>query len=512
MKKTVLILMLLTLTSKFLGLFREIALSFFYGASNISDIYLISLTIPSLIFGFVVKGIATGYIPMYSRINKNSGICESNRFTSKLINILIALCVLIVFAVLLFTTEFVRIFASGFQGGDLALATKFTRISIFGIFFTLLASVFSCFLHTKKAFIAPAFVAFPLNLVIIISIVISAKIDVILLAVGSVLAIVAQVLFLVPFVTKAGYIHKYELDFRDEYINKMARLSLPVIIGDSVISINKLIDRTIASQITVGGISALNYSNRIVWFIVGVFVTSIITVTYPTISKHAADDNIEEIKKSIVKSIGAINLFVIPASVGLIIFSTQIVELAFGRGAFDTRAIELTSNALLLYSFSILGIGLREVLSRVFYAFQDTKTPMISGAIGILLNIVLNLILSRFLGIGGLALATSLSAVFTALLMLISLRKKIGSLGIKHMGFTFLKTILASLVMAVICKVFYNSLIDGLNNSLLLILSVIFGVTIYFIIIFLLRIDGVDVVTQAFKRKIGKSDKTVGGE
>lgn len=133
MKKTAIILMIITILSKIFGFTREIALSYFYGASNISDAFLISLTIPSVIFSFIGTGISTGYIPMYSKIEQKYGEKEGNRYTNNLVNILLILCTVMIIFGLLFTDKIVKIFASGFAGDTLALAVQFTRISLVGI-------------------------------------------------------------------------------------------------------------------------------------------------------------------------------------------------------------------------------------------------------------------------------------------------------------------------------------------------------------------------------------------
>src|SRR5699024_3854161 len=172
-----------------------------------------------------------------------------------------------------------------------------------------------------------------------------------------------------------------------------------------------LVDRTIASRVVEGGITALNYANRLNGFIQGIFVLSISTALYPMISKMAAENNMQGLKKSVAEAISGINLLVIPATVGSMVFAEPVVMLLFGRGAFDSNAISLTTAALFYYSIGMLGFGLREVLSRAFYSLQDTKTPAINAAIAVVINIVLNIVLSKFMGIGGLALATSISAI-----------------------------------------------------------------------------------------------------
>ena len=142
MKKTAFLLMMITIVSKLVGFGREITLSYFYGASNISDVFLISLTIPNAFFSFIGAGISTGYIPLYSEIEQKYGEKGGIRYTNNLVNTLFVLCSGIIVFGLLFTDYIVKIFASGFEGDTLALAIKFTRISIFGIYFTCLINIF----------------------------------------------------------------------------------------------------------------------------------------------------------------------------------------------------------------------------------------------------------------------------------------------------------------------------------------------------------------------------------
>ncbi|MCK4257768.1 MAG: murein biosynthesis integral membrane protein MurJ [Halanaerobiales bacterium] len=504
MKKTALILMIITILSKIIGFTRDITLSYFYGASNVSDAYLISLTIPMAIFGIVGIGISTGYIPMYSKIEQNYGEKEGNRYTNNLINILLVICTIIVTMGLLFTEQIVKLFASGFEGETLALAVQFTRISLWGIYFTGLMYIFKGFLQLKGSYAIPALVGFPLNFFIILSIFLSSNTDVIILAIGSVIGIASQLFLLLPFIYKKGYKYKFILDIEDKHIKRMAHIALPVIIGVSVNQINVLVDRTLASQIAIGGISALNYANRLNAFIQGIFVLSISTAMYPMISKMAAEDDIVGLKKSVSEAIGGINLLVIPATIGAMVFTEPVVSLLFGRGAFDSNAISMTSYALFFYAIGMVGFGLREVLSRAFYSLQDTKTPMINAAIAMVMNIVLNIILSKFLGIGGLALATSISAIFCSLLLFISLRAKIGSFGLKNIIISFIKILCASLVMGIISKITYNTLLNNISANSALIVAIGIGVLIYFIIIYFMKIEDVETIVNTLKRKFKK--------
>lgn len=505
MKKTAFYLMLITILTKVLGFAREIFLSYFYGASGITDAYLISLTIPSTIFAFIGTGIATSYIPMYSSILKEKGEVSANRFTNNLISFVMIISTVIVAIVLLFPYPIVKLFASGFSGDTLHLSVLFTRIGIVSIYFSGLIFIFNGFLNLKNNFIGPAIAGIPLNLFIILSIIISANGNIIILSIGSSLSIVIQFLFLLPMIRRKGYRYKLIFDLKDSYIQKMIYLSIPVIIGVSVNQINVLVDRTIASQIAIGGISTLSYANRLNMFIQGIFVITVATVFYPSISRMVANNNKAKLKKTISEAINAVSLLVLPATIGSMVFARPIVSILFGRGAFDSQSISMTSSALFFYSIGMIGFGFREIISKIFYSYHDTKTPMINAAIAMIMNIILNIVLSRYFGIAGLALATSISAIFCTGLLFISLRKKIGPFGIKSLIISFTKILCASIVMGLIAKFSYNHLITTISSNFSILIAIGIGVLIYFIIIYFLKIKDVEIMISAVKRKLSNT-------
>ncbi len=504
MKKTALILMILTIFSKIMGFSRDIILSYFYGASGVSDAYLISLTIPTVIFAFIGVGLSTTFIPIFSQVLQEDGEEKANDFTNSVTNLLMIISSIIVIAVLFFTQPIVKVFASGFEGETLSLAISLTRITIFSVYITGIIYVFKGYLEVNNNFIAPVLIGIPLNIFLITSIFLSTKTNLIILGYGKIAAAIAQLIFLTPFLVKKGYRYNFNINFNNPKLKKMMYLSIPIILGTSVNQINMLVDRTLASQVAVGGISALNYAHQLNRFVQGIFVMSIATVMFATISKMAIEKNILGIKKSLGESITGISLLVLPAMVGSMIFAAPIVSLLFGRGEFDNKAVLMSSQALYYYSIGMIALGVREVLARAFYSLQDTKTPMINAAIGMILNIVLNFILVQYFGLGGLALATSIAAIFTTVLMFISLRKKIGPFGMKQISISFLKILFASLIMGGLAKLSFNYLTTSLSQNLSLLIAIGVGAVSYFVIIYFMKIEDVDVIVAAIKKKFGK--------
>ncbi|HOM02487.1 MAG TPA: murein biosynthesis integral membrane protein MurJ [Acetivibrio sp.] len=508
MKKVAIVLVIITIASKFFGFFREITLSYFYGVSSESDAYITALTIPSVIFAFVGAGLATTFIPIHNSVLTEKGTNAANAFTSKVVNIITGISTAIIFLIFIFTKEIVRLFAYGFDNETMSLAVQFTRIISLSIYFIGIGYVFKSLLQIKNNFVIPAIVGFPYNFIVIISIIASTNWDILILPLGTFIAMSLETIFLFPSIIKSGY--KHRLDFKiDDDIKKMFFLSIPVILGTSVNQVNKLVDRTLASQISVGGISALNYASRLNNFVQGVFVVSVVAVMYPAISKLAAENNIKELKKVLSESIIGVTLLLVPLTVGAMIFSREIVVLLFGRGAFDQTAIDMTSVSLFYYSIGMPAFGIRDVLARVFYSVKDTKTPTINAGIGMALNIILNIILSQYLGIGGLALATSIVGIFITILMFATLRRKIGPLGIKSMGLKFLKILAASLIMGFIAYISYEYIKNFLSPNISIVISIIGGALIYFVIIYFMKIDDVDVLVNQFKRKLAERKKAI---
>lgn len=504
MKRIASLVISLTILSKVLGFFREIILSYYYGASSISDAFLISLTIPGTIFAFIGVGISTSFIPIYTKVKSLEGEDSAKIFMNNIIGLVLLLSTGIVILTFFFTEELVKVFAIGFKGDTLRTAITFTRVSTIGVYFYGLNYIFSSFLNIKDNFTTPILTTIPFNITSILSVILSSIFGEYLLAFGSLLAIIFQIIFLIPTMIKNNYRLNIKFDLKNKYLKNMIFMSLPVILGTSVNQINILVDRTIASTLIVGGISALNYASRLNHFILGIFVTSIATVIFPSISTMSINNDHKALKTSLAEAISVIILIIIPASVGSMLFSQQIVGFLFGRGAFDYEAISLTASALFYYSIGLVGVGLREVISKVFYALHDTKTPMKNAAIGMIVNIILNIILSRYLGVGGLALATSIAATITTILLFISLHKKIGPFGMKQISISFLKILFASLVMGGLAKLSFNYLTASLPQNLSLLLAIGVGAVSYFVIIYFMKIEDVDVIVGAIKKKLGR--------
>ena len=503
--KATIVLMLVTIIAKILGFARELVLASSYGASMYSDAYLTSMNIPYVIFAIIGGTLGTVLIPMYFQVINEHGEENALKFTNNIFNIVIVLCILLAIIGLVFTKQLVKIFAVGFEGQILKVTIDFTRITLIGIVFTGLSYVMTAYLQIKNNFMIPGFISVPKNIIIIISIILSVKYNPYIMIWGSLLGISTEFLFQLPFVIKNGYKYQLYINIKDKYIKKMLWLICPVLIGISVNQINTMVDRTLASTLVEGSISALNYANKLNGFVMALFITSVSAVIYPMLSKLSSEDNKEQFISSVVKSINSVILLVIPISIGAIVLSTPIVKLLFQRGEFDARATSMTAIALIMYSVGMVAFGLRDILGKVFYALQDTKTPMINGAIAMIMNIVLNVILVRYLQLAGLALATSISAIVCIFLLFGSLKKKIGYFGQDKIMKTTIKSIISSVIMGGVTYFAYNIIINLLGigfvkEAISLVISVGVGAITYGILVIVLKVDEINVIINMLKK------------
>lgn len=510
-KTTALVLMLIILTSKITGFFRDIVLAQTFGAGEITDAYLTALNIPVVLFDGISAALGTTFIPIYFKIKSSKGQEEVNKFTSNILNIVIIISLIFVLLGVIFAPYIVKIFAVGFKGDVFDLTVNYSKILIFSMVFIAINGLVSSYLVASGNVYISGAITIPFNIFVIIAIIFASVTESYVMVYGTLIAYIAQLLFQLPLLIKKGYKHRLTVNLRDENIRQILFLVIPVFIGSYINQINAVVNRTLASTLDSGSITALNYANKLNMFAVGVIAVAISTIMYPILSKLASEGNKKLFKINISKSINMIVIIMLPIMVVMTTFSTEIVKVLFEEGSFNSHDTYLTSTALFFYSIGILAYGLKELLSKSFYSLQDTKTPVRNATISVVINIVFSIILVNIMGIGGLALASSISATVTTMLLLISLRKKIGKIGFSYILKTFIKGAIASIVMYIIMRIAYNYIfIYGSRFALEsrkfiafnCFISVILGMSTYLIVVLALKVKEVKEIFDAILFKL----------
>lgn len=194
-------------------------------------------------------------------------------------------------------------------------------------------------------------------------------------------------------------------------------------------------------------------------------------------------------------------ILVVPAAFGLYIFSFPIVNLLFVGGEFSVEDAKITATVLSFFAFGVIGIGVREIISRAFYSLGDNKTPVYNSVIILGVNVALALLLSKLIGIRGIALATSISFIVGALTMYFSSIRLIGNVFDKKLLMNLIKIIISSGLMALGSKLVYEVLTKSLSINLSLLLSIIVAGGIYLILLIVLKVDEVKEILKIILKK-----------
>ena len=479
-KNNIILVVFIILITKCLGMFRDVILANYYGTTNISDAYLIASSVPTLVFYFIGHALSTAFIPMYNKIKEEKNESEAIKYTNSLINISLIISTVLFILIMVFPNFIVRLFAAGFDNDTNIIASQFIRISSFSLFLMVLINIFSSYLQIHKNFVIPAFISFPRNIIIILSIILSDTFKMInILPIGILIGYFSELIFILFFIK--NYKYSLKINANKSYIKETLAIIVPIFIGVAVNQINKIIDKSLASSLP-GAISALNYASTINNAIQELLISSIITFLFANCSSLAAQNKHDEIKIHLSKAINVIIFILIPTTVGIIALSEEITEIFFLRGKFDSLSLQMTSISLIFYAIGMPFVGIRDTLVKVFYAYKKTKITTIISIISILLNIVLNFIFMPAMGVGGLALATSISNIFNSVILYCFLFKFIGDFKIKDQLINLFKTLISTsllLVLILIAKKYIA--IYSLSPLISIFIIFVFGVAVYLI-------------------------------
>jgi mannose-1-phosphate guanylyltransferase/mannose-6-phosphate isomerase/murein biosynthesis integral membrane protein MurJ len=510
--KTALALTLISAASKVLGLLRESTLASYFGASAQTDAYKLAYGIPFLLLAMITTSIATTFIPVYTGYVKNKTKEQSIYFVNNITNLVAIASLVLTGLGMAFSPFLIKLMAPGFKTDTLSLATELTVIMLPALIFIALSNLSNGFLQTNGSFIPAALMWIPYNVIIITSIVLFSHKSIKIVAAGSFLATASMFAVQIPSMLKAGYRFKPVLDFREEGLRKVLILILPILVSSIFDQVYILIDRMLASGFNAGSLSSLDFADKVNNLVYNILIISVVTVIYPGMA--SISDNTQKFVQMVERGIRVVLLISIPAMTCLFILKTPVVNILFERGAFNTENTYITSAALGYFSLGITGMGMRETLNRAFYSAKDTRTPMINGITAICINIALNFLFAKFLGVGGLALSASVTATISCTMLLIRFNRKIGSLGLNRLAVLVIKTAIASAGMGIIVyllnEMFYirylNTPILVRLVKLLMIMSA--GGITYIWILLLLKIEDLDFILALIRNKIKFRFKT----
>jgi len=458
-----------TLISRILGYLRDILIAFFLGASIFADAFFVAFRLPNTFRRLFAEGtFNAAFIPSYTsaRIeNKKKG----KKFADDILGSLLLILILIVTVVEIFAPYLVYIIAPGFIENDIKfnLAVELTRITFPFLLFVSLSSFFSGILNSNNKFAAVAAAPIILNIILILSLIVSYKLNlnfVKQLSYGVTFAGILQLIFLF-FITLKFYKPTLTLKLKaDSKVKFFFKKLLPSIFSSGVTQINILIGTIIASFET-GAVSYLYYADRIYQINLAIAGIAVGTVSLPVLSKAFKESNIKKLSSIQSKSLELSLLLSIPAGFGLILASEEIVDALFGYGSFSQEDVKLTADALKYFGYGVPAFALVKILSNFFFARNNTKIPFYISTAMVIINISISVSLFSSFGFIIIPIATSISTWIGVLFYLYFLNQKKSLLLNVQLIPNFIKILISTIIMSFILVLMINNFADYLNYT-----------------------------------------------
>jgi len=446
-----LVIMLGIVASRLLGVVREIAFARVFGANNSTDAYFQAFRIPDFFYFLMAGGaLAAGFVPAFSeRLARGQKDAAWHLFRS-LLTILVLLSVTVIGSAFTFSPVLALLVGKGFDAQTSTLCASLMRVILPAQIFFVVGGLFMGALNSFRAFVWSALAPGGYNIVIIASILfLGPRYGLFGVAWGVVAgAFIAQIVLQAPPLKLLGASFRPLWDPLHAGVKQVARLILPVTFGLCLLQINFMVTSVIATGLGRSSVSCFNFAFRIVWLPVGIFGSSLGVSLLPTLSAHAALNQLDELRSKVAQSLRLLFFVVLlPASL-LLLLPTPIVRFLLQSGKFTASNTSRTAAALAFFAPTAVFTSLQQVVVRSFYALQRPLIPVFVGGASVVLCIVLSLLLAGPMELQGLALANSLSATINCCVLIVLLAKSVGGLEAPQAGRSILKSALSLLPAA----------------------------------------------------------------
>lgn len=446
-----------TMTSRVLGVAREAVLAATFGAGFQMDAFNVAFKIPNLLRDLFAEGAMTAaFVPTFTRTLSTRGRDAAWRLGNLVINALLLVTGVLVILGMLFAFQITSTIAPGFAAipGKLELTTLLTRIMLPFLTTVAVAVAMMGMLNSLNRFFIPALSPATFNVATILCAVALNPLfvglgmhGILSIAIGTLLGGLGQILLQWPSLRREGFRYRPIVDFKDPDLRQVLSLMVPGTLGLAAVQINVMVNTYLAASQPEGAVSWLNYAFRLMYLPIGLFGVSIATAALPDISRQAVAEDLAAIRRTVSSGLRLMLMLNVPATVGLLVLAEPIVSLLLERGRFTPNDTVLTAAALMFYAPGLLGYSAVKIASPTFYSLRDSRTPVTVSIISVLLNLSLNLALVRVMGFRGLALGTTIAAIFNATALLWLLGRRLRGLDGARILVAFAKITVASAVM-----------------------------------------------------------------
>jgi putative peptidoglycan lipid II flippase len=452
----------MTLLSRLTGLAQTFFLSHVLGAGAAADAYAVAFRLPNLLRRFTAEGTMTAaFLPTLAEAEAAEGEAALKAVAARFLGTLLLILLVGVALVLLFMGPLAGLLMLGRPEAQGALTAKLGRLMFPYLALVSLTAGFAGLLNLRHRFALAASVSVFWNLAFIgfgwITLRVLERKGAVPLetvAVVCALAVLAggllQLLVVLPAVRQEGFGLAFGLHLNDPWVRKALRRMGPGLLAAGIYPINALISTMLASQLPNGAQIVLYNSGMMGEMVLGLFAMSLATAGLPTLARQAEARDWPALNRSLLQSISASALLVLPASVGLAVLARPICALLFRTGAYTPAAADWTALTLVFGSVGLVFVAAQRLGNQALYALKDYRGPAALAGGTLLLNVALSFALLKPLGTGGLALANGLASLAGMLGLLLRLRPRLPGLTVRPLLDATARALAACLLMGLL--------------------------------------------------------------
>ena len=502
------LVVLAILLSKISGLVRDQIMTGYFGITYDTDAFMWAYYIPNLFrVLFAESLIIAAFIPIYSTYLKRNQKDDLRIFVNSVVNIMVVVFLVISAVIFILSPEIGAILSKIANNQlDVYKFMVMNRIMIFSLVLMSLSGLVTGILNSHNIFTVPSLAPFVMNIITVIFVILLfSRLGIFSIAVGIMAGSLMHLVIQLPQLKASPLKYRFAINFKHKGVKEIFSLMLPILLSLGAVQLNNGVDNFFALNLGGGNTTALTLSWRVANIPLGVFTVAIVTVLYPLISRQAAGDDIKGIKESFSLGVREIGYMMVPATAGLVILSYPIIKVLFERYNFGPMDTKKVAYILIFHSLGLIFFGLLMILNRIFYAFKNVKTPLKVASFSIIVNLILDWILIRFMDVGGLALSTTLVALCNIVVLIIILRKKIGNFGGRRIFISYGKIFISAAIMGIVLYFSWKWLEnfayqDLWSLILLLFLAIVAGAGIYIACTILFKMEEVKFVVGLFKK------------
>lgn len=506
--KSAAVILAVTFVGKIIGLVRDGFIASAYGLSYQADVYNWIIGIILTLYMIIPGSINAVYIPIISKYLSKQDSKRRNQLFQSVFTVVLFTFIVFTLFLYLFTPQIIAFLQPGYDERSMALGIELFRLSIPAMFVMGIIGLLMSVSYSHKQFFLPSVGTVIFSVSVILTIVIFVPhYGIQGLMVGTVIGYIIFAALLVVATKRKKYPFSPRLGVtKDADLKKMGELAVPILIGSAISQSYFYVNQALASTLADGAQSAIIFANKLFLLPSAIFVGAFTIPLLPILSELVKQNKLDETKRILRKGTSYMHLLMLPTTVAFIIIGDSFISLVFERGLFSASDTQRTYYALIFFSFALLPLAVRDMITRTYYALEDTKTPMIVGLFSVFVNFGVALLLTPYLQHGAMALGFSVASLFNLIILEYLLRKRIGSIYDKNYWYSFLKASIASVGMGLVLWPFKQYL-EHFSISVLVKapVMVVVGAMVYYMILVISREKLIEEVKHLVNQKLTRN-------